>query len=77
MGGRTFEREKHPLQQLHLKKGDGCIFEGGLIFSRVDLFFRGWTYFWEIMVLSGKGRGSSTLTPNSPVQGKLSSYVDR
>ena len=28
-------REKHPLQQLHLKKGDGCIFEGGLIFGRL------------------------------------------
>ena len=31
MGGRTFEREKHPLQQLHSKKGVG-------IFLRVGLF---------------------------------------
>ena len=28
-------REKHPLQQLHLKKGDGRIFEGELIFGRL------------------------------------------
>ena len=27
-------REKHPLQQIHLKKSGGCIFEGGLIFRR-------------------------------------------
>ena len=30
MGGRTFERIAH-FQQLHLKKGGGRIFEGGLI----------------------------------------------
>ena len=35
MGRRTFEREKHPLQQLHLKKAGGRIFEGGLIFGRL------------------------------------------
>ena len=29
-------REKHPLQQLHLKKGGGRIFEGGLIFGRLQ-----------------------------------------
>ena len=28
-------RQKHPLQQLHLKKGGGRIFEGGLIFERL------------------------------------------
>ena len=35
MGGRTFEREEHPLQQLHSKKGSGHIFESGLIFGRL------------------------------------------
>ena len=29
-------REKHPLQQLHLKKGNGRIFEAGLIFERLQ-----------------------------------------
>ena len=35
MGGHTFER-KAPLQQLHLKKGGGRIFKGGLIFGRLQ-----------------------------------------
>jgi len=30
-------REKHPLQQLHLKKGVGLIFEGMGLFSRVKV----------------------------------------
>ena len=29
----VLSRERHPLQQLHLKKGGGRIFEGGLIFG--------------------------------------------
>ena len=33
----VLSREEHPLQQLHSKKGDGCIFEGGLIFWEVTV----------------------------------------
>ena len=32
----VLSREKHPLQQLHLKKGGGRIFKGGLIFGRLQ-----------------------------------------
>ena len=31
----VLSREKHPLQQLHSKKGGGRIFEGGFIFGRL------------------------------------------
>ena len=31
--GLTFEREKPPLQQLHSRKGNGLIYEGGSIFE--------------------------------------------
>ena len=37
----VLSRGKHPLQQLHLKKRGGRIFEGGLLFGRLRYVFNG------------------------------------